>query len=502
MDSSIPSRSRPKRQDQEPDQQPRKKARGRPLKNSDDSNVPEERRAQIRRAQEAFRLRKLAATKSLETKVKSLEACVQDMSTILVDLSDSLIRSDILHQDPAVGQSLVAATSKFITLAKDAMDESDNSADPGPPSVAKFSDRETNTTQLQPTSGEALMPFQNQRMSPVAPTSRISMLEDFNPVPASLLENEVFGNGWFGLQPEMLSQLSPKNGDLDRLDSSFGVKLLQTTLSIAYDYLMDESGSHHDTIMHIYGFALMYHTKQELLFNLRWFLGPGIRALRALGRAVFGFHSSLSLQYLNAISSDVKPKILNPLVDALALVEAQKKYPTIQYLNAFDVENYIISKGAFYIGQDIVRLKISDDDRLGSEWPGNTPNLYNTNRTTLLDEMPGYLPTTAEDFPSALEFSSISTFPPESSVSTNSSNDWNGRSNFDSDTQDQIGRKDTSLKDIHQTIPIRGNVRTLSVPVLLQNLAKRSQCLGTGPGYPTSTVDLAIELATVDYSLY
>ncbi|PVH88224.1 hypothetical protein DL98DRAFT_508930 [Cadophora sp. DSE1049] len=258
----------------------------------------------------------------------------------------------------------------------------------------------------------------------------------------------------------------------------------------------------------MYKFALIYHTKQELLFNLRWFLGPGIRALRALGRAVFGFHSSLSLQYLNAISSGMEPKILNPLVDALALVEAQKKYPIIQYLNAFDVEDYIISKGAFQIDQDIIRLRVSDTDQLNPEWSGKITNSHEANRTTLLEEMPGYMPRDGETFPSAYEFSSISNFPTEPDVLTNLPSDqildnvWSGKLNFDGDTQDPNASTDISPRVITPTIPVRNNIRTLSVPVLLQNLAQRAQCLGTGPGYPSSTVDLAIELSTVDYSVY
>lgn len=100
------------------------------------------------------------------------------------------------------------------------------------------------------------------------------------------------------------------------------------------------------------------------MFNIRWFLGPGLRALRALGRAVFGFSSSLSLQYLNAVSSGMEPKILNPLVDALALVEAQKKFPIVQYLNAFDVEDYVISKGAFHMNRDTICFRMSDEDQL------------------------------------------------------------------------------------------------------------------------------------------
>ena len=210
-----------------------------------------------------------------------------------------------------------------------------------------------------------------------------------------------------------------------------------------------------------------------MLFNIRWFLGPGIRALRALGRAVFGFHSSLSLQYLNSISSGTEPKILNPLVDALALFEAQKSLPIVQYLNAFDVEDYIISKGAVHINSDIIRLRVSDDDRLMTEWSWNPIDSNRPSHTSLLEEVPDYL--SSQTFSSAFEYSSIENFPPGSDLPTVSPSCWGGSLGFDSGSENQHKSVDMSSSDINQTSLPRQNFRTLSVPVLLQNLAKRAQ---------------------------
>lgn len=163
------------------------------------------------------------------------------MSETFLDLSDSMIRSDILHQDAAIGQNLVAATSKFIALAKNAADDSEEAVD-------------ARSEKVIPS------PDQNKALSP----SRTSSIPaGFNPVPETLLRKEVFGNGWFGLQPEVLSKLSPTNTDMGRLDNSFGVQLLQTTLSIAYEYLIDSTGAYFDTVKEMYAFALIYHSKEE-----------------------------------------------------------------------------------------------------------------------------------------------------------------------------------------------------------------------------------------------
>ena len=185
------------------------------------------------------------------------------MSTVFVDLSDSLIQSDILQQDATVGQNLVTATSKFITLAKSAIDERDNAIDEATKQVSMSSDRRGSTSQQRPISKDSSNSVHVRTSSPAAPISKYQIPEDFDPVPDTLLKKEVFGNGWFGLQPAVLSQLSPKSGDMGRLDTSFGVKLLRTTLSVAYEYLMDANDSYSDIIMNMYRFALIYHTKQE-----------------------------------------------------------------------------------------------------------------------------------------------------------------------------------------------------------------------------------------------
>ncbi|KAG4442289.1 hypothetical protein IFR05_002213 [Cadophora sp. M221] len=468
MDPSSPTRSRSKLRGGGPDQEHtgRKKTRGRPLKTAGSSNVPEERRAQIRRAQEAFRLRKLAATRSLEDKIESLQACVRDMSTIFLDLSDSMIQSNVLHQDPAIGQNLVSATSKFITLAKTAVDDLEDTADEASEEIITTSDRETVHSQPQRSFVTSSSLANDRQPSSTFPTPDFSVPEDFNPVPETLLKREIFGNGWFGLQPEILSRLTTANtADMGRLDSSFGVTLLQTTLSIAYEYLIDTTGAYYPITKDMYQFALLYHSREELLFNLRWFLGPGLRTLRALGRAVFGYNSSLSLQYLNAVSSGTEPKILNPLVDASAFVEAQKKFPAVQYLNAFDVENYILSKGAFHIDRDVICLRVADDDRHGQTWSGSPTQYYNSTGTEYPEETSNYVPGLAEDQTSGIGVSSTSV-PIEQSPSVA----WSGMLGFDDIQKENYSADPTII----QTSPIENKVRTLSVPVLLQSLAKRA----------------------------
>ncbi|KAL2065040.1 hypothetical protein VTL71DRAFT_4180 [Oculimacula yallundae] len=490
MDSSMSNQSKLGIPSTNPEQQrPKNKVRGRPVKNSDKSKVPEQRRLQIRRAQEGFRNRKEAAKASLEAKNDSLQAIVRNMSNIFLDLSDSMIQSDAIHLEPNLGQDLASATSRFITLAKSAVGDSDNTADVVPDVSETSSNRDK--TLSQPISGTFTGLKNDRRKFSLSPAPNIQILEDFNPVPETLLRKEIFGNGWFGSQPGLVSQLSPANVDLNRLDNSFGMKLLQTTLSVADESLMDIRG---ETGKNTFYYALKYHTREQLLFTLRWFLGPGIRTLRALGSAVFGFTSALSLQYLEAVNSGLDPKILNPLVDAQALVEVQRKLPISPYFNAFTVEDYMVSKGAYHMDEDVMFLRMVDDDLPGQAWSDTTIQYHSTPVAANAEGLTTYMPTLATD--GAYGGRATSNITLDRRLPNGG---WGGILRID-DTQIEKASANVGTDPTTQPSSMNTKFRTVSVPLLLQSLAKRGQCLGTGPGYLSTSVDTAIDISTLEYS--
>jgi hypothetical protein len=76
------------------------------------------RRSQVRRAQEAFRRRKEAATKSLEQRVVLLEECIEQISNQFIEFTDSLCRSQAIRQDPQLLRHSVLATSRILNLAQ------------------------------------------------------------------------------------------------------------------------------------------------------------------------------------------------------------------------------------------------------------------------------------------------------------------------------------------------------------------------------------------------
>lgn len=78
------------------------------------------RRSRVRRAQEAFRRRKEAATKSLEQRVGLLEECIEQISNQFVEFTDYLCQSTAIRQDQQLLRHSLIATSKILDLAQQA----------------------------------------------------------------------------------------------------------------------------------------------------------------------------------------------------------------------------------------------------------------------------------------------------------------------------------------------------------------------------------------------
>lgn len=75
--------------------------------------------------------------------------------------------------------------------------------------------------------------------------------------------------------------------------------------------------------------------------------------MTTLGQAVFGFDSTLSLQHIQSLdTSSLRPRYLNPFVDAQALVEADAPPHISPVMNALEVERYLRSKGAKHLNQE------------------------------------------------------------------------------------------------------------------------------------------------------
>ncbi|KAK1964184.1 hypothetical protein LY78DRAFT_165291 [Colletotrichum sublineola] len=121
----------------------------------------------------------------------------------------------------------------------------------------------------------------------------------------------------------------------------------------------------------MFRFALLYHDKSELQFNLRWFLGPGIAESHILmGRNL-----------------DAKPSIaktngdlLNPGVDVAAAAEVSQiswgpGWQTAYELFATvkDVDEYLRERGARHVDPETIELAFPLPASLATTFDASIP---------------------------------------------------------------------------------------------------------------------------------
>ncbi|KAJ5899285.1 hypothetical protein N7495_004029 [Penicillium taxi] len=102
---------------------PRK--RGRPRTVTDDQEVPERRRKQLRVAQQAYRRRKETTINNLQTRVHELEAGIEDLSQSFLTFSNLLLGEDLLSSHPRVASALQKITQLCVALARQGCDDTD-----------------------------------------------------------------------------------------------------------------------------------------------------------------------------------------------------------------------------------------------------------------------------------------------------------------------------------------------------------------------------------------
>ncbi|OQE47288.1 hypothetical protein PENCOP_c001G08118 [Penicillium coprophilum] len=109
---------------------PSGRKRGRPRTVTDDQEVPERRRKQLRLAQQAYRKRKETTIGNLQNRVNELETGIENISHSFLSFSNLLIEDQILSQYPHIASALQNITQQCVSLAKAGSDETTEEALP------------------------------------------------------------------------------------------------------------------------------------------------------------------------------------------------------------------------------------------------------------------------------------------------------------------------------------------------------------------------------------
>ncbi|KAJ5496014.1 hypothetical protein N7539_001130 [Penicillium diatomitis] len=105
---------------------PRK--RGRPRTLTDDQQIPERRRKQLRLAQQAYRKRKETTINNLQSRVHELESGIEALGKSFLSFSNLLLDAQVLHENPQIAAALQEITKQCVSLAQVDQDPPDSEA--------------------------------------------------------------------------------------------------------------------------------------------------------------------------------------------------------------------------------------------------------------------------------------------------------------------------------------------------------------------------------------
>jgi hypothetical protein len=196
---------------------------------------------------------------------------------------------------------------------------------------------------------------------------RTKQTEQARLAPVSLPDNQsfqvifkTFGNGWTGDLPKPYYRFPESVGNIaSSTRDSLCLSIVEYTLHRAYAVLLHTVDPTENSVMQIFGFSLRKHSREELLFNLRWFLGPGYAHLNKLAGIIpYGAGSP---------AGDIPS--LDPTVDADARSHAESSgSPPIsglpRFMSANDIVLYLSTMKARSIEADILELTVEDDHKV------------------------------------------------------------------------------------------------------------------------------------------
>ncbi|KAL4863886.1 hypothetical protein BDV12DRAFT_176965 [Aspergillus spectabilis] len=445
------------------DPEPRNARRGRPRKKGPDESEPvQARRARMRRAQEAFRNRQKVAQDAEKQLLTKQEAAITQMSSAFVDFVDFLLHSKDIQKDSGLMQKLHETIGHFVSA-----NEPENTSE-GCEGETPIASKETTTNDIPLIS---------------------SLL-----TPGKLSPENIFGNGWPEYLPTSFTQL-------DRWDpqsemSPFSRNLVYYTLSIAYQCLSSSPGFPLELAERIFRFSLLLHSKEELLFNLRWFLGPGNQELIRLAFVSFeSTHSTTTTGLPTPEGSPILPS-LQPAVDVYATDMTPVKevigVATGPFLNAREVEQYLHNKGARFLDSETIEIALPE--RLSGRvveglFPLQTSFLRPSSDATaapydvLMDDdtTTDRLRALAGDNNASLDTDLWDLF---------NFNELSGDPVMS--YPDLLPSSSAQYGQSEQQVFLGNPTRRLRTSVLFQNLACIGLCLSRGPGYLREYIDHAI----------
>ncbi|KAM5353614.1 hypothetical protein ACJ41O_000264 [Fusarium nematophilum] len=288
------------------------------------SHLGQERKERNRQAQHAFRQRRHASEDAQRRRIQHLENTVEEMSNVLIGFCDEMIGTEEIARQPRLMARLQRCTAQALVLARSVSNTAAHRETEG--DGRKMDQYPTKNPDRRV--GDSRSPQASSRHRAEATTPLIEQV-------------------W----------LQTHHYELDT-DSSFPLRLVETTISRACLYLNGDVYIAADDMERAFGSSLRLHTRQQLLAHMRWLLGPGkdemhqatgINWSTAWTRGAGG--SSTDLFWPSAEDS-------SPGTDD----DSEDLQPEL--LTALGVQEQLQSLGAKVLGSDLMELSIGGHELL------------------------------------------------------------------------------------------------------------------------------------------
>ena len=318
-----------------------------------------------------FRARKRALEVASEQRITQLEKTIERMGDTFLTLVDHVIQSNQHRNDPELNAGVYSIIRTFLTLGTTSSDpSSDHSTignqgdipNPAPYINWKFKDDivAESTAELEEAvlsqDASALYPsIANDSVNTRNFLNQLDSLHSLFPEPTGSPIN-ILGNGWTGDVP--FSYTASLDQDVrPPAAQSISNLIVQATLYYVYHILLEAAdGFPSERVSNIFRYALKLHSRDELLFNLRWFLGPGQREAYRLSKTGFQILDNQGYEDIPTLSPSVDS-------DALNDAQAQNIYHLSTHetlVNADGVESYLLQRKFRRIAQDILEVNLEE----------------------------------------------------------------------------------------------------------------------------------------------
>ncbi|KAH8896469.1 hypothetical protein GQ53DRAFT_761365 [Thozetella sp. PMI_491] len=348
-----------------------KRGRGRPREvvNEQDAAL-KVRRERNREAQQLFRDRRQAAMKEEQLYMESLEQNMDRLNAVFLGLVDGLLARNTVQQDSEAMQLLRSAVDKFASVASSHESASAQSTECGkdadeealPPGIDLMSDpgRESSSSsdlppwRTPPPGGDVAGEHSYGSAPGVgAPPNLAPEVAQAMMAPGAGLAN-VFGNGW--ADPPNLFTRSLQVPYKTHTPDSLAIRLIQFSFAMIHDSLLYDYGNPHSLCGTVLAFALARHTREEMLYTSRWYLGPGLPNISRLA-GVSGRDKTI-----DDPNTSHFPHVLDSQIDtdALSAVTGCSPPPGSSvdhcFMNATQIEDYLMQQNVKYIHPDILEI--------------------------------------------------------------------------------------------------------------------------------------------------